>query len=158
MKIRLLMVTAFAVLLVSCGSETKSQAPEAPKELKAVVKPPDESRHLPQTNLVESKVVDNHLMGKAFLPGGTVGHYKKGKTEYDLFVTEMKAPTDAAIALLDWKKTMTDPKLIPSFGGYFGMDGGRPVFVFSKGAWIAGVAGLNEKDADLAGRMLAGKL
>ena len=35
---------------------------------------------------------------------------------------------------------------------------GGPVFVFAKGAWIAGVAGLPEKDADLAARTLAAHL
>jgi hypothetical protein len=148
-----------AALLVSCGTETKNTPAEAPKQLTEVrPKVQDESRRFPKENLVESKVVDDHIMGKPFLPGGTIAHYKKGGKEYDLFVTKVKSPTDAAIALLDYKKGLTDSKLVASFGGYFGKDGDRPVFVFSKGSWIAGVAGLSEKEADLQGRVLAGKL
>jgi len=106
----------------------------------------------PQENLVDTKP----LPPRPFLPaGGSIAHYKKG---YDLFVVKCKSPTDAAIVLLNWKKAMTDPKFVASFGGYFGKDGGKPVFIFSKGAWVAGVAGLNEKEADLQGRTLAGRL
>ena len=121
-------------------------------------KPTDESRRLPKTNLVKSEVVPNQIMGKAFMPGGTVGHYKKGKAEYEMFVAKLASPTAAAIALSDWRKTMTAPKLIASFGGYFGDEGGKPVFVFTKGAWVAGVKGLPQADADLQARVLAGQI
>ncbi len=92
------------------------------------------------------------------MPGGTLAHYKKGKLEYDLFAAQLPSPTDAAILLLDWKKALNDAKLIPSFGGYFGGDSGRPVFVFVKGSWIAGTAGLSEKQADAQARLLAAEL
>ena len=64
----------------------------------------------------------------------------------------------AALLLFDYKKRMENPKLIPHFGGYYGKDGDRMVFVFAKGSWVAGVAGLPEKDADLAARELAARL
>jgi len=92
------------------------------------------------------------------MPGGTLAHYKKGKTEYDMFAARLSSPEDAAILLLDWKKVLADAKLIPSFGGYFGQDAGRPVFVFAKGSWIAGIAGLPEKQADQQARILAAEL
>ncbi|MBI4904110.1 MAG: hypothetical protein HY820_10775 [Acidobacteria bacterium] len=60
--------------------------------------------------------------------------------------------------LFDYKKALTGPKFIPHFGGYFGKDGNRDIFVFSKGAWIAGVAGLAEKDADAIARDFASRL
>ncbi|HEV2446156.1 MAG TPA: hypothetical protein VGS58_09550, partial [Candidatus Sulfopaludibacter sp.] len=107
---------------------------------------------------VESHVVDRELLGKSFMPGGTLGHYKVGKAEFDLFVARMPAAQDAAFLLLDWNKALANPTLVPSFGGYFGQDGERPVFVFSKGVWIAGVAGLPQKDADTQARALAGML
>src|ERR1019366_1136847 len=110
-------------------------------------KPADESRHLPRTNLVDSKVVETALLGKSFMPGGTLGHYKNGKTEYDMFLARLPSATDAAILLPDWSQALTDSKLEPAFGGYFGLDSGRPVFVFTKGVWLAGIAGLPEKDA-----------
>lgn len=127
-------------------------------EKKEAPKPPDESRRFPKANLLETKVVDKELMGKPFMPGGTLARYKKGKTEYEMFIAMLSTPQDAAILLPDWRKTLADAKLIPSFGGYFGQDAGRPVFVFAKGAWIAGIAGLAEKQADVQARLLAAEL
>jgi hypothetical protein len=43
-------------------------------------------------------------------------------------------------------------------GGYFGMDGDRPVYVFVKGAWVAGIVGLTEEKADAAARVFAARL
>jgi hypothetical protein len=102
--------------------------------------------------------MQRELMGKTFMPGGTVATYKKGKTEWTLFVAQCPNAIDAAIRLPDWRKALTNAKLEASFGGYFGQDGGAPVFVFAKGAWIAGVKGLPEKDADAQARLLAAKL
>jgi len=150
-------VIAVCLVLASCSSETKT-ASTGQVAKPAAPKPADESRRLPKANLVESKVIDNQLMGKTFMPGGTLGRYKKGAREYEMFIAKLPSATEAAIVLPDWRKALTDSKLVPSFGGYFGQDGGRPVFVFSKGAWIAGVAGLPEKDADLQARTLAGQL
>jgi hypothetical protein len=107
---------------------------------------------------VESKVVNKELLGKTFMPGGTLGHYKKGKLEYDVFIAKLPSALDAAILLPDWNKALAGSKLVPSFGGYFGLDAGRPVFVFSKLTWIAGIAGLPEKDADALARTLATQL
>jgi hypothetical protein len=149
-------LAALSVTLISCGSEPP-KAESAPKKTEAP-KPADESRRFPKTNLVETKVVDRELMGKSFMPGGTAAHYKKGKLEYDMFVAKLPSATDAAILLPDWRKSLTDSKLVASFGGYFGTSDGRPIFVFTKGAWIAGVAGLSEKEADVQARTLAGQL
>ena len=124
----------------------------------AAAKPPDESRHFPLANRVDTQVVERGLMGKSFMPGGTLARYKKGKAEYSMFVAKARTPSDAALLLLSWHGVLTGAHLVPSFGGYFGQDTGRPVFVFTKGAWIAGVAGLPEKDADLAARSLAAHL
>lgn len=158
MRSSTLFVVACAALLVSCGSESKTPAPaEAPKKA-AAPRPMDESRRFPQANLIDAKVVDKELMGKPFMPGGTLAHFKKGKAEYDMFVAKLPTALDAAILLPDWSKALAGSKLVPSFGGYFGQDGSRPVFVFSKGAWIAGIAGLPEKEADLEARTLAGRL
>src|SRR2546426_1086808 len=131
-----LAVILLAGLLSSCGSETKpSPAPKA-----VARRPSDESRRFPQTDLVDTKLVESQLLGKSFMPGGTLAHYKKGATEYDMFIAKLPSAMDAAILLPDWSKSLTGAKLVPSFGGYFGQDAGRPVFVFAKGIWIAGVA------------------
>src|SRR5262249_51807594 len=152
MRIRALFVIACAALFVSCGSESKPTAPAEPARKAAGPRPMDESRRFPQANLIEAKVIEKELMGKPFMPGGTLAHFKKGKTEYDMFVAKLPTTLDAAILLPDWSKALAGSKLVPSFGGYFGQDGGRPVFVFSKGAWIAGIAGLPEKEADIEAR------
>jgi len=150
-------VAAAAALMLSCGAEPKPALSE-PAKTASAPKPPDESRRFPLANLVNTQVVDNHLLDKSFMPGGTLAHYKKGKTEYSMFIAKLSTPQDAAFLLPDWNKALSGAKLVPSFGGYFGQDGGHPVFVFAKGAWIAGVAGLPEKDADLAARNLAAHL
>jgi hypothetical protein len=121
-------------------------------------KPIDESRRFPGTNQVDTKLVDHQLMGKPFMPGGTLANYKKGKIVYSMFIGKLPTPDAAAFLLLDWKKALAGAHLIPSFGGYFGQDSGKPVFVFTKGVWIAGVVGLPEKDADLQARALAAHL
>jgi hypothetical protein len=158
MRIRGSLMAAASLLLISCGSEPKSAAVPQPVRQAEVSKPPDESRRFPQPNLVETKVVNDHLLGKAFMPGGTLAHYKKGKLDYQMFLAKLATPTDAAILLPDWRKALADVKPVPSFGGLFGSDGGRPVFVFTKGAWMLGIAGLNEKDADQQGRVLASRV
>jgi hypothetical protein len=153
MRTCVLSVTA-VLLLTSCGSQPKPE----PVTKVETPKPADESARFVTANLVETKVVDKELMGKPFMPGGTLARYKKGKKEYEMFVVKLATATDAAILLPDWRKALTDSKLVPSFGGYFGIDAGRPVFVFSKGAWIAGIAGLPEKEADAEARILAARL
>jgi len=151
-----LIVMGLGALLLSCGPEPKSTS--APVAKSQPVKPPDESRRFPKANQIETAVVSEHLMGKTFLPGGTVAKYKKGNAEYEMFVSKLASPTEAAIALLDWKKALTDPQLIPAFGAYYGKDSGRAVFVFTKGSWIAGIAGLELKDADPPARVLASQI
>ena len=154
---RLAMLALAAASLTGCGSEPKPAAPAAAKEL-VVQKPADESRHFPLADRTGTEVVDNHLLGKSFMPGGTLAHYRHGKTEYTMFVAKLGTAQDAAFLLLDWNKTLAGSTLVPSFGGYFGQDGGQPVFVFTKNAWIAGVAGLAQKEADAAARTLAAHL
>lgn len=156
MRIPLPLVLALAVFTASCGPEPKPAVSETARP--AVAKPADESRRFPSANLVNTQVVDNHLLSKPFMPGGTLANYKHGKLEYSMFVAKLPAPQDAAFLLLDWNKALTGSQIVPSFGGYCGQDAGRPVFVFSKGSWIAGVVGLQQKDADLAARSLAAHL
>lgn len=151
-----LAVIALAAALCSCGSAPKPAASEPAR--KTTPPPSDESRRFPKANLVDTKVVEKELMGKPFMPGGTLARYKKGAVEYEMFIAKLPDATTAAITLPDWRKALSGAKLVPSFGGYFGHDNGRPVFVFSKNAWIAGIAGLPEKDAGAQARLLAAQL
>jgi hypothetical protein len=148
---------ALGCLLASCSSEPKREVSGAVSKAPAP-KPADETRRFPKTNLVNTTVIDTELMGKPFMPGGTLATYRKGKTEYTMFVAELPSAADAAILLSDWRKALADAKLVPSFGGYFGQDGSEPLFVFSKGQWVAGVRGLPQAQADLQARTLAGQL
>jgi hypothetical protein len=154
MRILAIIVAGASILISSCGSPPKPAASEPVKQAQAP-KPSDESQRFSTANLVDTKVVDKELLGKPFMPGGTLARYKKGKKEYEMFVAKLPTATDAAILLPDWRKALTDSKLVPSFGGYFGRDAGRPVFVFTKNAWIAGIVGLPEKEADAEARSLA---
>jgi hypothetical protein len=152
---RTLPVVALAILLSSCDSKPSALAPTPAPKVVSTPKPADESRRFPKANRISTIVVDKELLGKAFMPGGTLGQYRKGKTEYDVFVARAATSTDAALILPDWEHALGDSKFIPSFGGYFGHDAGRPVFVFTKGPWIAGIAGLPEREADRIARELA---
>jgi len=153
MRILLLLVPA---LLISCGAEPKPAA--EPPAKPAAAKPSDETRRFPSANQVNTEVVDTQLLGKSFMPGGTLAHYKHGKQEYMMFIVKMPNPQDAAFLLLDWNKTLKGSQIVPAFGGYCGDDAGRTVFVFAKDRWVAGVVGLPQKEADLAARGLAAHL
>lgn len=144
------------IALWGCGEEPKP-APTAAKKAEAP-RTPDESHRFPKQDQVDVKLVQKELLGKAYLPGGNVAQYKKGKQQYELFLGRLPGANDAPLALLACKKDLAGAKLIPSFGGYFGTDGRQPVFVFTKGAWIAGVRGLTEKEADAVARDFAARL
>ena len=157
MRILVIAGAAVAVLISSCGSQPKPAASEPAKQAEAA-KPSDESQRFATANLVETKVVDQELMGKPFMPGGTLARYKKGKKEYEMFVAKLATATEAAILLPDWRRALTDSKLAPSFGGYFGQDAGRPVFVFAKERYLTGIVGLPQAEADPIARTLASRL
>ena len=151
---RTLTVAVFAILLASCDSKPEAPKAEAPKPA-AAPKPTDESRRFSKVHLLDTIVVEKQLLGKPFMPGGTLAQYKKGRTEFDMFIAKTASPTEAALLLPDWKKLLADAKYEASFGGYYGHDAGRPIFVFTKGSWIAGIAGLQENEADREARTLA---
>lgn len=156
----LFLLAGIVVWMASCSTDPRPPAAAggtAVEKLKGP-KPEDESRRFPKANLVETKLVEQELMGKAFMPGGTLASYKKGKSTYEMFLGKMATSEEAAILLIDWRKALTNPKLVPSFGGYFGEDAGTPVFVFTKGAWIAGIKGLSQSSADLEARTFAGQI
>jgi hypothetical protein len=153
---RWLSVSLLALLLAGCSSAPAPQEPA--KQTAPKPKPADLTRYFPQANLVESKVTPDPIHGKPYLPPGNIAHYKSGKLEYDLFLIKMTSPDAAAFQLLDCKKALKDAKMLPHFGGYFGLDGDLPVFAFSKGPHLLGVIGLPEKDADTIARDLAARV
>ena len=92
------------------------------------------------------------------MPGGTLGDYAQGSRKYQLFIIETDNVQDAALLLLDMKSALQNAEYLPNFGGYFGSMGTQPVFVFAKLRYLAGVAGLSQKDADTVARTLAARL
>jgi hypothetical protein len=145
-----------ALVLAGCGStapvpETKAAAP-APPPVK------DDTALLLTENRVSASVVPDHLLGNKVLPGGSFGEYAAGQKKYQLFVLQTGSAQDAAILLLDYKGTLTDSAYIAYMGGYSGADGGKPVFVFAKGKYLAGVAGLVPGAADPIARQLAARI
>ena len=140
------------LLVVLAGCST---APPVAPVVRKNAKPAEESRKMPLENRVSAAVVDDHMLDRACLPGGTLGHYKKGAKEWDLILVKADSPAAAAIWLLDYKRELDGAKLVPSFGGFYGNDKGRPAFVFTKGAWFAAVMGLSEAEADVVARPFA---
>jgi hypothetical protein len=142
-----------AVFLSACSPE-----PKPVPEKKAVAKPADATRYFSATNRVEVKIVDDHLLGHDFLPGGNIAHYRNGKQEFDVILIKSSGPEAAALLLYSYKQKLTSPKVIAIFGGFAGKDGDRPAFLFAKGPWLCGVLDLPEADADLIARDLAARL
>jgi hypothetical protein len=147
---------ALAVLSACGPPPPKEAAQNVPAA--APVKPPDESRRFPLADQVSMRLVNDKLLGKEFLPGGNVAEYRrKGKT-YQQFLVRAKSPEAAALLLFDFKGHLRDAKFLPHMGGYFGMDGTTPVYMFQKASYLAGFVGLSEKDADLLARQFAARL
>ena len=149
-----------ALLSVACSSPEKvaerSASPlpaPAPTE-----KPADETGKFPEKNRVAVRIDDPHIFGKGMLPAGNVAVYKNKDVSYQLFLAKAKNPEAAAIMLFDLKNSMGVAKYVPSFGGYYGVDNGAPLFVFQKGSYVAGVTGLLEKDADPIAREFAARV
>jgi hypothetical protein len=144
-----------ALVLAGCVS-----TPPAPETKAALAPPPvkDDTALLLTENRVSASVVPDHLMGNKALPGGSLGEYAAGQKKYQLFVLETGSAQDAAILLLDYKGTLTDSAYIAYMGGYSGADSGKPVFVFAKGKYLAGVVGLAPDAADPIARQLAARI
>lgn len=148
---------ALMAILCACGSappKEQSQAAPAP----AAAKPVDESRRFPVADRISIRLVDDHVLGKDFLPGGNVAEYRrKGKT-YQQFLVHAASAEAAALLLFDFKSHLASANFIAYMGGYFGMDGTAPVYIFQKGVFLAGFVGLPEKDADPLARQFAARL
>jgi hypothetical protein len=149
----LLIAALIASLTVGCGSapEKKAEAPPLPPV-------EDDTALLLPLNRTGARIVPDHLLGKTALPGGTIGDYEEDGRKYQLFIIETASAQDAAILLLDLKVSLTDPAYIAYMGGYFGTDAGKPVYVFAKLKYLAGVVGLPEDLADPVARQLAARL
>jgi hypothetical protein len=138
-----------------CSSPAPQPKPEDPLTSAQVTSPADESRRFPLAGQVKMELVPAHLLNKPFMPGGNLATYQIGKTRYQQFLAKLPDAQAAAFLLLDWRKALKDNHYLPNMGGFFGMDGDLPVYVFTKGQWVAGTAGLPEAKADAAMRQFA---
>ena len=143
--------------LASCGSSSE------PEKKAATAPPPppvvkDHSAVMPAEGLKGTEVVQDHLLGRREMPGGTIGSYEAKGKKYQLFVIDVDDSQKAAFLLLDFRKTLTEPDNIDYMGGYFGSDDTQPIYVFAKLHYLAGVAGLGRVEADPIARVLASRL
>ena len=148
---------ALIAILCACGGAPPKEQPQA-APAPAAVKPVDESRRFPLADRTSIQLVDNHILGKDFLPGGNVAEYRrKGKT-YQQFLVRSTSAESAALLMFDFKGHLKDAKFLAHMGGYFGMDGATPVYMFQKSVFLAGFVGLPEKEADVLARQFALRL
>jgi hypothetical protein len=145
-------------LLGGCGGGEAPQQTAAQKEPAPVAKPPDQSRRFPSTNQVKIEIVDNHLLGKDFLPGGNLAEYEREGKKYQQFLITAKTPDQATFMMMDFKAQLSGAKFLGHFGGYFGLDGETPVLLFPLNNYLAGVVGLPQDEADLVARDFAARL
>jgi len=151
---RVLLCAALALTMLACGGAADkappAEAPPAPaKDLTSI---------LPADGRVATRVVPNHILDQAKMPGGTLGDYESKGKKYQLFVIDADTNQQAAFLLLDLKGALQSPEYISYMGGYFGSDGKQPVYAFAKLHYLAGVVGLSKDDADPIARVLAVRL
>ncbi|MEP6715414.1 MAG: hypothetical protein ABJC09_07550 [Terriglobia bacterium] len=150
------MRSRIAITVLALGALVSCNTAPVPEPAPPAVK--DNSAMLPRTDRTATTVVPDHVLGFPKLPGGTVGDYETGGRKYQLFIIETPSNQDAALMLMDAKSGMSNTELIPWMGGYFGTTGDRPVYVFPKLKYFAGVAGLPKDEADPIARTLAAHL
>lgn len=147
-----------AILMILCGLMSCGSSP-APEPAQTAPAPPpaprDDSNLLPEEGLISSSVAAEHVLDKDYLPGGTVGEYERDGKNYSVFLINLPNPDRAGMLAYDVKERLADAKFVASFGGYFGMDGDQPWFIFPRKSVLVGVVGLPEEEADLLSRELA---
>jgi len=158
MSSRVVVTALGLVLLCACGSKPEPETAAPPPPPRAMPKPVDESARFPKKDLIEVKLVEGHVLDKGLLPGGNVGYYRNARRSYQLFLVRTPSSESAAILLNDFKASLAVFQYVPTFGGFYGMDGANPVFIFQKGVYLAGVVGLTREEADQVAREFAARL
>ena len=159
----LLLTLALALAACSPAPEKKATVVEAPAPDVPVK---DHRLLLPADHQTSATVVRSHILDNKTLPGGSLGEYEAQGRKYQLFIVESTSAQEAAFLMLDFKDTLKNPVYIAYMGGYFGEPmnpsgtpaGDKPVYVFAKGNFLAGVVGLSQAMADPIARELAARL
>jgi hypothetical protein len=157
----LLVATVSVIIGASSACSIPGDQPEKPKAEAAppsAKKPREETRRFPSQNRVSVEIVDNHVMGKDFLPGGNVAQYDDNGKRWRQFLVQVDSPTSAALLLNEYRAQMEGPKYLAHMGGYFGKDGVEDVLVMQKARWVLGIVGLSQKDADIVARNFAARV
>jgi hypothetical protein len=135
-----------ALILTGCGS-----SPEPPTKAEAVppaAPVPDHTAVLPKAGRLTSRLVPDHILDVAKMPGGSLGEYSVKGKKYQIFIIDAGTNQKAVFLLLDLKATLHAPDYIAYMGGYVGSDGQRDIYVFAKKQYLAGVVGLSKAAAD----------
>jgi hypothetical protein len=150
-------LAALMAMLCACGSAPPEEHPQS-APAPAAPKPMDEGRRFPMADRVSVHLVDDHVLGKDYLPGGNVAEYRRKGRTYQEFLVHSQSAKAAALLLFDFKGHLREAKYLAHMGGYFGIDGTTPVYMFQKGVFLAGLLGLPEKEADPLARQFAARL
>lgn len=152
------MKTAVLLFCLLAGCSQHQEATREATPAAARTPPPDLRQKFPLENQLSMDLVPDHLLGKPFMPGGNLAAYKQGAREYRVFLARASDPQKAAFLLVDWRNALSQPRYLASMGGFFGLDADAPVYVFSKGSYIAGWVGLPQPEADRLARQFATRL
>ena len=145
-------------LMLSCGGSPPAEEvkrPALPDLPRAIA----EDVRFPSLNRKSVGVVAPPILGLSYLGGGNVADYEAGKLKYKLLLIRCRNATQAGSYIFDIKNQMKQPKFVASYGGYFdGATSAGPLFVFAKGSYIGGIAGLSEEEAIQAGKEFAARI
>jgi hypothetical protein len=153
-----ILICMSALVLAGCGPSPSAEKVAKQEAAPATAPVKDHTSMMPAVGLTGATVVRDHILGQEKLPGGTLGNYETHGKKYQLFIIDTADNQSAAFLLLDAKSALRSPEYISHMGGYFGSDGNRPIYVFAKLHYLAGVAGLSREDADPIARVLAVRL
>lgn len=148
------LVIALLAGLISCGSAPPPVA-EKPK-LPDLPRPIAEDVRFPSANRKSVAVVEKELLGVPYLGGGNLAEYDTGKQKYKLLLIRCRTATQAGTYIFDIKNQMREPKFVASYGGYY--EAASQLFVFAKGSYIGGIAGLSEEEAVQTGKEFAARI
>ncbi len=146
-----------ALIAIACGPVPKPEAanpPALPDLPRAIA----EDVRFPSPNRKSIAVVQAPLLGLPYLAAGNLAEYVAGPKQYKLLLIHCRTAQQAGSYIFDIKNQMKDPKFVASYGGYFSETSAGPLFVFAKGNYIGGIAGLSEDEAIQTGKEFAARI
>lgn len=148
---------AFIAAIVSCGPAPQPEASKPPS-LPDLPRAIAEDVRFPLLNRKFIAVVNAPMLGLSYLAAGNLAQYDVAGKPYKLLTIRCRSAQQAGAYIFDIKNQMKDPRFVASYGGYFSETSAGPLFVFAKGAYIGGIAGLSEDDAIQTGKDFAARI